>query len=68
MGKPSVMWLRPTVEELVRFTDLREFYRLFRSGSIILIYIAQWHTKLRIAKEGFRRAEKEEDGRVVLHK
>jgi len=41
MGNPSVMWLRSTVEELVWGTVLREFYRSFRSQSIV--YIAQRH-------------------------
>lgn len=37
LGKPSVMWLRSMVEELIRGMELREFYRLFRSRSIVYI-------------------------------
>lgn len=37
LGKSSVMWLRSTVEELIRGTKLREFNRLVRCGSTIYV-------------------------------
>lgn len=37
LGKPSVLWLRSTVEDLIRGTELKEFYRSFRSGSTVCV-------------------------------
>lgn len=41
LGKQIVMWLRSTVEELSRGTELKDFYRSVRSGSTI--YVVQRH-------------------------